>query len=221
MESSFKPLTKAQRTDLEGYVWWPIWLFRAVLFVAPLAALAGLVRVLQRDLAGGHPVWSHPAWWVVPVAALGLWLYRVAGRWTGGRRLRAAIRADLGRGEAAVHRVKAVDAIEVDEQEDEGPSFFILTDDGRTMLFSGQYLDRLKGRGFPFTAFDIVEAPESKIFFGILKAGEPLVPSARRPPFTWEETKQYGVNKAGKFHTLDVDFAALKASISGEEGVVR
>ncbi len=53
----------------------------------------------------------------------------------------------------AAHRIDAVEAIEVDEQEDEGPSFFIKTVDGQVILFTGQYLNRLKARGFPWKPF--------------------------------------------------------------------
>jgi hypothetical protein len=63
---------------------------------------------------------------------------------------------------------------------------------GNTMLFAGQYLARLKGKGFPWRAFDIVEAPESRIFFGINPAGDRLQPSIKRPPFSWEEAKRLG-----------------------------
>jgi hypothetical protein len=217
VQTTFKPLTKAQRAELQGYVAWYIWLFRALAFVIVLAFTARLLQVIQRGVAGGDPVFGHPAWWIVPVAALGAALYRVSGRWTGGRKLRSAIRRDLARGEAAMHRVTAVEAIEVEEAEDEGPSFFIRTGEGRTMVFAGQYLDRLKSRGFPWTAFDIVEAPESKMFFAITRVGEPLPPSMRRPPLPFEESKQYGVLR-GRFLELDMDFAELKSRLTGGGG---
>lgn len=91
---------------------------------------------------------------------------------------------------------------------------FILTDEGQTMIFAGQYLDRLKGKGFPWTSFDIVEAPDSRIFFRIVAAGERLTPSSRRPPLTWEEAKRFGILNE-TYRMLDVDFESLKRSTGG------
>lgn len=70
-------------------------------------------------------------------------------------------------------------------------------------------MDRLKHKGFPWSAFDIVEAPDSGIFFGIKAAGDRLTPSFRRPPLTWQEAKTYGILNA-KYRTLELDFESLK-----------
>jgi hypothetical protein len=65
-------------------------------------------------------------------------------------------------------------------------SIFVL----RALLFAGQYLDRLKAKGFPWTAFDIK-------------------PSGRRPSFTWEEAKAFGVLDRN-YRFLDVEFEAIR-----------
>jgi hypothetical protein len=106
-------------------------------------------------------------------------------------------------------------AIEVEEGQEEGPSFFILTSDGRTMIFAGQYLDRYKGKGFPWKEFEILEAPESGIFFGLVPCGEPLRPSLRRSPFSDDELKRFG---ADKYAILDVPFEALKREFRAAGG---
>ena len=211
MPETFRPFTKKERDELEGYVGGTPLVFRAVVFGIAVAFAGWLLRLIHALLAMQVPAVTHPAWWIVPLILFSLALYRVAGRFTGGRALRAKVRADLTRGQAAVHRIVAVDAIEIEEQEDEGPAFFVLTGDNRTMLFAGQYLDRFKARGFPWRAFDIVEAPESKVFFGITAAGERLPPSGRRGPLTWQEAKSFGTLNA-KYRLIDVPFESLRRS---------
>ena len=213
METTYRPLNRRQRADLAGYVSPLIWLFRAVLFVAAVAFVGFLLRAAYRAIADGPTSVAGQAWWAIPTLAFAVALYRRSGRWTGGPAKRRRIRADLKRGEIAAQRIIATDAIEVEAQRDEGPAYFILTADGTTMLFSGQYLERLKRKGFPWTAFDILEAPESKIFFDISSAGDRLPPSATRPPFTWDEVKLYGTNE-GNYRIVDVDFGSLARGVA-------
>lgn len=197
METSYRPLTRKQRAELEGYIAWSTSLFRTVLFLVMLATASWILR---RFL--GYP------WWIAVAAVLGVVFYVIGRRGTGGQALRRRIRADLAKGVAGVHRVVAEDAIEVEQAEDEGPGYFILTSDGRTMLFAGQYLERDKGLGFPWKEFEIVEAPESKVFFGLKPCGERLVPSLVRKPFTWEEYKKFS-NAVRYYGVIDVPFGDL------------
>jgi hypothetical protein len=206
----FRPFTKKERDELQGYVAWTTTFFRAVLFVVALIAVGWLFRLAHTLLAKLIPAVGHPAWWIVPLIVFSLGMFKLSGRATGGHAFRSKVRADLKRGEAAIQRIVAVDAIAIDEQEDEGPGFFIRTDDEKTILFAGQYLDRLKTKGFPWKAFDIVEAPESRVFFQIARAGERLDPSYRRRPLTWEEGKRYGAFSS-KYSVLDVTFESLKS----------
>jgi hypothetical protein len=217
MELSFKPLTRRQRQDLEGYVAWSTTLFRAALFVSVVGFVGWFLRALLLRAAATYPAAAHPAWWVVPVLALAAGLLRLSRRWTGGRDLRARIRADLKRGDVAVRRIVAVDAIEIEAQADEGPTYFLLTGDGRTMVFAGQYLEPFVRRGFPWQAFDILEAPESRLFIGLTKAGDRLIPSGQHPPLTWEEVKSLGVLNE-RYRVVDREFASLKAAAQGSNG---
>ena len=203
MNTTFRPISRRRLAELRGYVAWSTWLFRAALFVALIAGVAWLLRRVSDSLLV----------WLLPSLALAAVIYFVSGRWTGGRAFRAAVSRDLAGGVAAVHSVVALDAIEVEEGEDEGPAYFILAEDGATLLFAGQYLDSYKRKGFPWKSFEILEAPASKIFFGLVARGEKLAPSAQRPPFTWEEYKQFtrGIRNYG---VVDVDFPALKARLS-------
>ena len=211
MRETFEPFTKKQRDELKGYVAWSITLFRAAIFAAAVSFVGWLLSLAHSSVSRRYPAVGHDAWWIVPVVGFALALYVRAGRWTGGRALRAAVSRDLEKGQASIRRVVAIDAIEIEEQEDEGPAYFILTDDRTTMLFAGQYLARLKSKGFPWKGFDIREAPHSKTFFGITPAGDRLTPSARRPPLTWEEARTFGVFK-GNYRIVDVEFESLKRS---------
>ena len=203
MQTTHRPISKRRLAELRGYVAWSTTIFRAALFIAVIA----LVGWTLRKLTDSELVW------IVPTAALAIALYIIAGRWTGGRAFRAKVREDVRGGVAAVHAVRAVDAVEVEEGEDEGPAYFVLTDDGTTLLFAGQYLGAYQRKGFPWKEFEILEAPRSKIFFGLVPRGERLAPSARRPPFTWEEFKIFARGKR-EYAVLDVDFQALKKGLS-------
>jgi hypothetical protein len=207
VETTFEPISKRRLGELRGYVWWGTTIFRSGLFVAAVAALAWLLRTVHVRL--GRPIFDSESVWLLPSLAFAIALYVHARRWTGGAAFRAAVRADLARGVAAVHRVVAVDAVEVEEGGDEGPSFFILADDGSTILFRGQYLGPYKRKGFPWRIFEILEAPESKIFYGLKPQGEKLPPSVRRPPLSWAEYKEFA-NIKHEYAVVDVDFEALK-----------
>ena len=207
--SERRSLSRKQAAELRGYVAASTSLFRILVWLAAVALAGALFRALQPLLARPFPVVGAHMWWALPTGLVAWALYHASSRWTGGREFRARVRRDLERGTLAVRRVTAVDAIEVEEQEDEGPSYFVLTPDRQTIFFSGQYLDRYRSKGFPWTSFEILEAPESGVFFGLHRTGERLVPSARRRPFGWEERKALGgFNR--KYQLINVDFGSLK-----------
>lgn len=209
METSSRPLSVGQIRQLRSYVAAGPTLFRAGLFLFAITIIGLLLKGAHASLSRRVLGLTHDAWWIVPVVAFGLALYLVASRWTGGRAFRATVRADLREGLAAVRRVSALEAIEVAEREDEGHAYFLRMEDGRTMLFAGQYLETLREQGFPWRLFEIVEAPHSHVFFGIEPLGEPLTPVFLRPPFSWEERKALGPLNENYFF-VDTDFDALK-----------
>jgi hypothetical protein len=54
------------------------------------------------------------------------------------------------------------DAVAVEQHEDEGLSYYLLLDDGRTLFLSGQYLDEpADDEDFPWAAFEVVRAPSA------------------------------------------------------------
>ena len=206
-----RPLTRREKAELRGYVAIGPALFRAALYLGAVAIVAGMLRALHRAVAGPPASIAHELWWIVPTMVFAAWLYRISGRWTGGPEARRKIRTDLEGGVAVAHRVNAMDAIAVEEQEDEGPTFFLRTDDGRTMFFGGQELYRYCRKGFPWKAFDIFETPESRRLLDIVAAGERLTPSTRRGPLSWELTKRLGL-LSKSYGVIDVDFESLRSA---------
>lgn len=134
------PLTKRERAELGGYVARSAVASRAILFALALGATAGMAFKVQRWLSIDQPLW------LVPTAVVGLALYWRSRRWTGGRDLRARIRRDLKSNTAAVRVLSVVDAIKVEEAEDEGPTFFLKLETGETVVMAGQFLDRFVSR---------------------------------------------------------------------------
>jgi hypothetical protein len=197
------PLTKRERAELLGYVSRSATASRATLFGLALAAVAGMAFKVQRWLSVDQP------WWVVPTAAVGLVLYWCSGRWTGGRSLRARIRRDLEANIATVHVLSVVDAIKVDEAEDEGPTFFLKLETGETVAMGGQFLDRLVSRGFPWKQFEIREAAESGLFLRLEGRGERVVPSLVKPPLTMATVRELGIATV-RWKVLPIAFDELR-----------
>lgn len=209
----YRPLSRRQASELRGYVAVSTTLGRAAMFLAFVVLAALVFRATFRAAASMWPVLPQAAW-VAPALLVSWLLYRRSSRWTGGPAFRAQVRRDLGRGELAVRHVEAVDAVEFEEVEDCGPCYVLLARDGRTLLFDGQYLDSYKRKGFPWTSFEIREAPESGVFFGLHRVGERLAPSAHLPALSFEERKSWGsFNKP--YQVVNIDFMALKQRSAG------
>ncbi len=197
------PLTKRERAELVGYVSRSTVWGRAVLFALALAAVAGLAVKIQRWLSIDQP------FWVAPTALAGLALYSRARRWTGGRDLRARIRHDLESNTAAVHILSVVDAIKVEEAEDEGPTFFLELETGETVAIGGQFLDRFVTRGFPWRQFEIREGAHSGLFLGLEGRGERVVPSLVKPPLDMATVRELGIASV-RWKILPVAFEDLR-----------
>lgn len=186
METSRRPLKKKEVEELRGLVAPSTTIFRAFLFVLAGVAAGWLFHLLQRLL--GVDGW----WWLIPTIGGMAVLFRRAKRWTGGADLRRRVQRDLAEDEARVTRAAAVSAIGFAEHEDEGPAWVIECASGETLLFAGQYLDRLERRGFPWRQLAIVEAPHSGRFLGLEQLGEPLEAVQRRRPLTFEQARDLG-----------------------------
>jgi hypothetical protein len=118
---------------------------------------------------------------------------------------------DLVSGRARVTRYEIVDAIAIQESEDEGIGFYLELTDGRVLYLGGQYLYELADtRRFPSTAFEISRVAASGGFLALTPLGEYLVPSTEREPFTGEEYDHSRVPEDGAF--VEATFEDLRRS---------
>ena len=215
-DADLRPLSRTQREELKGYIHWSTQLFRLFLFIVAMGIVSLLAKLAHAAFLTIVPSAGHDAWWLVPTFLVSVGLFVLSGRWTGGGHFRRAVRTDLAEGVVKAQRIAAVDAISVPEGEDEGPTYFIHTDDGKTLLLWGQYLETYQRRGFPWTEFEIVEAPHSRVFFGLVRIGDQLQPTLRPSPLSWEECKRYGDINA-EFQFIDAPFETLKENFAALE----
>lgn len=100
------------------------------------------------------------------------------------------------------------DAVAVAEAEDEGLSYYLLLDDGRTLFLSGQYLYEPTDNGFPWESFEIVHVASGSWVLRVVPRGRPIAPSWTRGPFLDAEYVSGAVPDDGTIETRDFD--ALK-----------
>ena len=186
MQQTHRKLSKAERDELEGIVAVSTQIGRAVLFIAAVIIMAGLFRLAQTFF----PI-EAPAW-LLPTALVAYLLYRRAGRWTGGPDLRRRVREDLEANEVRELIVRPVEVTEYEEEEDEGPSYVMRTDDGQWLLLSGQDMARCKLDGFPWSEFSVIEAPRSGFFFGLGKRGDSIPVHKTLPQIPYEVARDLG-----------------------------
>jgi len=212
----YRELSTRQLAELRGYVSPVASVVRTALFLVAVGIAALVLRVIVSFAAPG-PVLPRPVWWVAPTALLAWMLYRRSLRWTGGPAFRARVRRDVSRGQLAARRIDVVDAVAVQTPNDDGACYLLLTSKGQTLLFDGQWLEGYRRKGFPWASFEIKEAPDSRVFFGLRLIGERLTPSATVAPMSFAERRALGsFNK--KYQPVDVDFAALKTR--GSSGAI-
>lgn len=117
-------------------------------------------------------------------------------RW---RRLAVQMDAEIAAGHVKSTRYTIRDAVAVEEAEDEGLSFYLLLDDGRTLFLSGQYLyEAADDREFPWASFEIVQAPVAGHVLRIARRGPVLRPSATRRAFTDEDYRSGAVPRTAR-----------------------
>jgi len=203
-------MTARQRRELLGYASWGVRATRAILYFVAIGFVGACLRSIHHSFLLSRPVLAWDVWWIIPSLAFAVWLARRASNWTGGKQGVEDIKADLAEGNLAVHHITVADAIEVEEGEDEGPAFFILTKEKTVIFFHGQEMDGWKRRGFPWQEFEIKEAPRSKLLFRLKKRGDKFPPSFVRKPLSFQDAKTYTGNFKGVYNILDADFTSLK-----------
>jgi hypothetical protein len=92
---------------------------------------------------------------------------------------------------AEIFTFSAVDAIRVEEFEDEGSSYFLRLTDGKVLFLNGQYLyDYEESKRFPCTDFDIVRRSRLDFVMEVVCRGNYIAPSKVLKPFTMEQFQQ-------------------------------
>jgi hypothetical protein len=179
---------------------------------ARFAALLSFIVTL-----GGLLILS-PASWLVGVRSLApvvialavaALVHRRMQRSTRELEWQARIARDLEAGVMRVVTYRVLEALSVEEVEDEGSSYYLRLDDGRVAFLSGQYLYEPEEAGtFPSTVVTVARTPHTDVVFDLRAEGTPLGRAPRLPPFTQLEYDGDRVPADGAL--VDVDFAALR-----------
>jgi hypothetical protein len=199
-----RPLTADERRILQGMLRSPS------AGGAPLAALLTFIVTSGIGLILLPPSWMTGFPSLAPAAvaaAAATFVYRRMRRSQRESPWLRSVSSDIAEGVARVTTFHVVDAIRVEEAEDEGSQYYLKLEDGRVAFLTGQYLYELEEAGvFPSRVVTVTRAPRSAVVFDAACTGEPLAPSATRSPFSAEEYRR-GVPADGAL--LDVDFAQL------------
>jgi hypothetical protein len=117
--------------------------------------------------------------------------------------------ADLAEGQAQVTTYEAVDAILVEELDDEGSQYFLELRDGRILFVAGQYLYECEDDArFPNTRFQAVRTARSGHLLAFNCLGAYLPPSSRLRPFSDADYRASRVPVDGA--VWEGDFEALR-----------
>jgi len=126
--------------------------------------------------------------------------------WTG------ALQRELAEGNAEVTTYEAVDAISVEEQEDEGSMYYLKLRDGRIVFIAGQHLYELEEEGrFPNTKFQAVRTPRTRHLLGFVCLGDYFPASGHGRPFSVADYESGRVPDDGD--VWEGDFDALRADL--------
>jgi hypothetical protein len=153
------------------------------------------------------------------VAALGLalYLYRKSEPWLS--KEREAHARDLAEGVAVCTTFDVVDALRVEEFEDEGSAYYLKLADGRVLFLQGQYLYEYEGDSeaeegppvrarFPADRFTVERTAGSGIVLGLTNFGRLIPVSGVLRSFTPDEHEAGTVPQDGDI--LKIDFESLR-----------
>jgi hypothetical protein len=155
-------------------------------FVIFIGVLGAMLRGCQIKTVDAPPIW------LAITAIISVAIFVRSKKWTGGPDLRRKIRQDLEAGVSRTTIIEPAIVTEIEEQEDEGPSYIVVTKERESVLLTGQWLVRLKMRKFPWSKFEVSEAPMSGRFFGVYNRGVPFPVSQKRGPLSFEHAKALG-----------------------------
>src|SRR5262245_23035882 len=151
-----RPMTEEERTLLRAglvklFGWWTgivsaVCIFSLTFLIAALSAVLLPFAVVVRG--------AFAAAIAASLASYG-WIQRRERRALEEQATRVSKEVAAGFVRTTTYRV--TDAVAVEEGEDEGLSYYLLLDDGRTLFLSGQYLYEPVSNGFPWESFEIVQ----------------------------------------------------------------
>ena len=206
IEERTRPLTAAERKALENMRRSPS------TGGAPFAALLTFIVTSGVGLILLPASWETGAPSLVPIAVAALASGSVYVRMRRSQRESPYLRnmsRDLAEGIARLTTYQVVDAIRVEEAEDEGSQYYLKLVDGRIVFLAGQYLYELEENGsFPSRVVTVTRAPHTAVVLDAASEGAAFAPSGTRPPFGQEDYRRGGVPEDGAL--VDVDFEALK-----------
>ena len=193
-----------KQAPVKLFGWWTGIVSAACVFVLVFLAAALFAVRFPFDLvvrgAVATAIVASVAWYV--------WIQGKARRDLGDRAAVLAREAAVGHVRSTIYKV--TDAVAVEEREDEGLSYYLLLDDGRTLFLSGQYLYEPADNGFPWESFELVHASSGSWVLRVVALGPRLNPSVTRGPFVDHERSSGSIAADGTIEQRD--FNALKAS---------
>lgn len=190
------------RTPVKLFRWWTGIVSASCIFALTFLSVALLAVIVPFNV-------------IVPLAVAAAtfasvssyaWIQRKARK---NLRLQVALASrDLAAGDVRSEIYNITDAVAVEESEDEGLSYYLLLDDGRTLFLSGQYLYEPVENGFPWDSFEIVRVASGQWVLRIVPIGLPLAPSFTRKPFSVSEWRSGAIPADGAIEHRSFD--ALK-----------
>lgn len=218
MTTSTRPLREDERRSIAGLESWsliPELLFPALfVFLITFFVGVGIERALDVYCELGS-TWPTI---IGAVAALGLalYIYRISEPWQSKEREVHA--RDLAAGVAVCSTFDVVDALRVEEFEDEGSGYYLKLADGRVLFLQGQYLYEYENgedeegapvhARFPADRFTVERTSASGIVLGVTDFGRLIPVSGVLRSFTPEEHEGHTVPQDGEI--LAVDFETLR-----------
>ena len=225
METTRRPLTADETRDLRRLCSRKDELTNDVVSTLFVFMLVFGVGTLLVRWISGPPGGATLAVLAAIAASLALWALVTVRRGIGRvlAQARSQYARDLAAGQAECSTYEVVDALRVEEAEDEGSAYYLKLADGRVLFLAGQYLyeyeagededEKSTPARFPCRRFTLARAPESRLFFDLTDLGAPFPPSGTLPAFTTDEHRAGSVPRDGAVLTLD--FERLRTKRAG------
>jgi hypothetical protein len=183
--TTIRPLRSEERQALIAKAENPITLTSALLMAALCSAISiGILYVVDRFLRLLSPYF--PALFSIIIVAWLVYSIRSYLKLCSTFSL-APYQDDLAGGVAEVTRFHAIEAIRVEELEDEGGGYFLHLKNGHTLFLRGQYLfDLEENKKFPCSEFEVVRGPKSGAILNLVCCGsyfpsQKIIASFRQP----------------------------------------